>query len=1830
MLEECCDNFMRCLWWLLLSCSLHPVYAGNISQDVQERPSCQPGFYCLQDSATPIPCPRGTYGPAVDSVSIESCLKCPPHHYCPRPGLSAFLPCGPVAQQPLSGQDTCICPGEGQNFQRSDGQCQCTLDYQPANSEDVCVHKVYHICRDGKTRAQHGDCLDRHEWSLHCRTQVCPSAEDYEGYDGELGLCVCTEPPGRAACGGLCRKRLATELKLQCKSNGELELVLGSDSQVSAFSGTVLHTLFKLWDSHGSMQCDNHLIPSRPVYIVQTSEAGFLGILGSGIPEELQQLFLSLSPHEASVLPLDMRIMANSSSDGGSINNRKKGESRESVTGIFNPTTCLHLGDVLLFTVTTRDYPQYDIDNLYNTNSDFDWGALRKLKEELTLSWTPPSFFSIVFNQPGVYVFKLSSHQHKRMYVRVMAAGGQCYEPGPFFSTIPRHMTRVGIRKRGNLLLRPDWLVTGGLLFGAALILCLCVIILILFHEYGWPEKKPIRARYHSRQMAYHMEDYASKGSRVVSQMKIHRKQQAAIRLTSIQPEPSEEFWDYEHQVDLEAFSSSTFYNLLLKHSVSVTSQLGQLTTEVKELYQGVLEKLRLFQPRFVDEESTGDVYDKTRKEVEKEVVRRTSLAAHLKTLLHSQLQIFRREQQAQQKVHSVFTAQVRECTRILGKIRQTSYGQRHQNLSQRLRSLVGEMGVLVSAECQRQGTWGLLDEGIGAKLLCPDTGTVLSKDSIFGSDGSLRDSCPAHFDAVTGLIRPNAHSHMLLSSGHTMAVPPDSFLHPQTGHVLPIAGNVAYDPESSTLVFTTDLCAGDNRKWESPLIPFIPYPTSCHSNQPLPSIQLRGLRPGQKLQLGAPMADTDTGVPVPILAVTIQPQTGLVYPLGKTHICPITRLLQPVQIGYPMLDPRTGNVVLTVGISLDPVTGVVLPVGGVLLGEPFMEPLSGRMVRVGGASIQAGQLVSHAGGYQTLLDSKVLAVMFKIVELLRPLSEELVSEMTVQLHQGGGQGCGWQDRLSAVSEELHLHWRRSQHCQLQLQTRLEILLDTTVGLHQDGGSLGEMTLSASDKPVPALLGMDYPDPMGSGLNVPVLGYRADLISGRTMGLAGTMEDPDGNGTVAIRYGCQAVDPVTAVLAPVVGARLDVLTDTVVPITASYWLAVADHFDTMQVEALEREVCARNIYWQQQMRREEDILSDLDSAVFRCFLRVMEAGCHHEPQVQWSGRSLRQAALEMYDLAQSEAQRRVAQRATLALILPPHVLNILTLVDEEEWDQHCIWYTELVSGLDMMDLCMEQLQQDEDKWSTQRGEEWTASVHVMDREPRLGEIWEQCSSRLSDLDVALIKLHFVRHLSKLRGDTAQEVLRGNFWYKEYGLIRLCRPKPSGNVMSLIQRKILPLLDRMNQRFVGDKQSVNLNTNSSHQHVFGIELQPDGARVPPSHVTVPSVPEEEWTKLLELSPLFKLLKELEQELKDKSANRFVDDLECQWECEGELIPLSPSSLNPREFLVYQHGLFLMHTLNALQLTPTVSLQIAASLPDNIYYNNAFRNSFFYQEADETLFVRRQRLHSVGGFSLLLLHCLSHIATKDLINDSTPAFGRLFCKVLQATLGELFQAKLGLGVSAQEANWSFRDDESLQGRSKSFIPHSCGESAASLPQPSSAGRSLAEPETKRINKSMCHDPKTAQKFYMLGSEASAQESHQIRMSILRSLVKSSSKTKRGQSAEGQEGAGQDKDEDDEDDEDDDEDDEDDEDDGSEDDKNDDDDEDDDDDDTDDDTGASEGDKTSTDEEGTNDDTSTSYEDGDSQNGSTTDLEGGEMETETENKERVTAEIAMDIDT
>ena len=77
------------------------------------------------------------------------------------------------------------------------------------------------------------------------------------------------------------------------------------------------------------------------------------------------------------------------------------------------------------------------------------------------------------------------------------------------------------------------------------------------------------------------------------------------------------------------------------------------------------------------------------------------------------------------------------------------------------------------------------------------------------GADLGVRAPDLVHMDNVTGLIVPSEGSRMMLSSGQTVEVPGDFFLHPQTGAVLPIQGNVSYDTVSSKLIFTVDSAIG-------------------------------------------------------------------------------------------------------------------------------------------------------------------------------------------------------------------------------------------------------------------------------------------------------------------------------------------------------------------------------------------------------------------------------------------------------------------------------------------------------------------------------------------------------------------------------------------------------------------------------------------------------------------------------------------------------------------------------------------------------------------------------------------------------------------------------------------------------------------------------------------------------------------------------------------------------------------------------------------------------------------------------------------------------------
>ena len=99
----------------------------------------------------------------------------------------------------------------------------------------------------------------------------------------------------------------------------------------------------------------------------------------------------------------------------------------------------------------------------------------------------------------------------------------------------------------------------------------------------------------------------------------------------------------------------------------------------------------------------------------------------------------------------------------------------------------------------------------------------------------------------------------------------------------------------------------------------------------------------------------------------------------------------------------------------------------------------------------------------------------------------------------------------------------------------------------------------------------------------------------------------------------------------------------------------------------------------------------------------------------------------------------------------------------------------------------------------------------------------------------------------------------------------------------------------------------------------------------------------------------------------------------------------------QFVVYRFGVFITQLLQEIMDVPEVTLLIASALPPNNYAKNAFRNSFFYERSRQILFVRQERMDSVGDFVVLIMHCLAHIKVDELTDDNNVLFLREFYKV-----------------------------------------------------------------------------------------------------------------------------------------------------------------------------------------------------------------------------------------
>lgn len=155
----------------------------------------------------------------------------------------------------------------------------------------------------------------------------------------------------------------------------------------------------------------------------------------------------------------------------------------------------------------------------------------------------------------------------------------------------------------------------------------------------------------------------------------------------------------------------------------------------------------------------------------------------------------------------------------------------------------------------------------------------------------------------------------------------------------------------------------------------------------------------------------------------------------------------------------------------------------------------------------------------------------------------------------------------------------------------------------------------------------------------------------------------------------------------------------------------------------------------------------------------------------------------------------------------------------------------------------------------------------------------------------------------------------------------------------------------------------------------------------------------------VGPLYQRIKNIESQV--LSEKRAYIDTEDPEQNEGALTIITDGTLTLTQLIVCRFGHFILFTLQQKYRTmKRVKLLIAKTLPKTSYVRNAFKNSFYFDENSNTLFIRHTRLATVGKFVLTLVHCLAHIHAGNLFDDTHPEFLKYFYAFLTGVNEEIF--------------------------------------------------------------------------------------------------------------------------------------------------------------------------------------------------------------------------------
>ncbi|EKX43723.1 hypothetical protein GUITHDRAFT_110176 [Guillardia theta CCMP2712] len=843
------------------------------------------------------------------------------------------------------------------------------------------------------------------------------------------------------------------------------------------------------------------------------------------------------------------RLLSREKSSSQSYNLRAQTPT-SSFQGVASPVLCIKAGNGVVWSVSSNNisshYPVYNVNSLLNTNPAFDYGPFLQLATQLQNGLVIDSFF-YNFQDPGIYVFHDASDVSKRMVVGVVNPVLDCpaaFGSGNVIQPLSASLIQSFPSSAPSMMTSPNYNLIIALAVSFGSVLLFSVVIVLLRNRVGWGitnSKGPA-----------HRKLKLNLGSQ--------RDNVKAVRSTAVLDELHKRDDGY---IDLEGFNVQMLFDKLQDQTLLVTEQLTQQKNDVREFYDKLSrETLSLKTVMNINSTSKESNHEQVQKALNRkerifsEIQRRKEIGEHTKSMCQTALKTL--ESYVQPDIN-FFNTSALSLKEAIDLIRKKCRNQGSSDDLHRIQRVVNETKTVVQ---RWKSAGGISKEfGLGAKLL-DGKRKVLNKVDLIDSSGRFkRLDGILQLDSLTGLTVPCRGTEMQVAK-HVVPVPDDCFVHPATGHVLPIEGNLVYNVSEGKLELVSNVSI--EGLMERPMFYIRNKQNAEGDSYPSKKAPYTNLLPANNFSPPSnkkrSMLDPFTGLEVAILGVTHDLETGELVAVGGSMPDAVTGILKPISLYGIMQGVHSTAPILITGVKIDERTVVPVPVGGwydvmcceddfltccrrldkdpseqgkpIFLGAAFNDEFSG-LKRHCTMSLPDPLNRSCVIPYQSDLLFHLKLNHHKLVESLLQQTEHLSHVLQQKSKNDPQEIEGLLRKLNETDHKYHkirdvLLGEMNGPCQ-----SLNVCIASMKALAEDGGQRGRFFDPYLSEELPILLGCKMYD---ERLEDEVIAFE--------------LRD-DGQTDEAEVGGCRTLDPVTGKVSTVsIGGRMrDIKTGRILPVT---------------------------------------------------------------------------------------------------------------------------------------------------------------------------------------------------------------------------------------------------------------------------------------------------------------------------------------------------------------------------------------------------------------------------------------------------------------------------------------------------------------------------------------------------------------------------------------------------------------------------------------------------------------------------------------------------------